>query len=82
MYGKGSISSNSVNAHKAMAGAMDKGNFGVKPLAGGVPHPDVKMGHAPMDDGMRMKSTGMGQAAPDHGMGRGMKDHHQRGGKV
>ena len=79
-YG-GNVTSTSMNAHKAMAGAGDKGNFGVKAYPGrSQPHPDVGMSHMPMDDGMRSPAHKGMQGAPDHGpMG---ADHFTRAGKA
>lgn len=34
MFGKGSVNCNDVNAHKKLAGAQMKGDFGVGPLPG------------------------------------------------
>lgn len=91
MYGGKTISSDSMNAHKAMAGAGDKGNFGVGKLPQrDAPSADLGMKHTAMDDSARgapapIKSTvnghgGLSQAAPDHGsMG---KDHFMRDGKA
>ncbi len=74
-----------MNAHKKMAGADAKGNFGVSGFPGRTAsHPDVGMKHTPMDDSARMApmkgNGGMMQAAPDHGpMG---TDHFKRDGKM
>ena len=91
MYGSGSVKESGMNAHKEMAGAGSKGNFGVGAFpVKSVPHPDAKAdtGMKPhMDDSMRGSAVkggqgGMMQAAPDHGEGMGMKDHFARAGKV
>lgn len=83
-YG-GKMTSDAMNAHKSMAGAGMKGDFGV----GGYPgrtakHPDVGMSHESMPDSARMApmkgKMGNMQSAPDHGSA-GM-DHFTRGGKV
>lgn len=77
----------SINAHKKMAGADQSGGFGVgKGFASAGSHPDVGMKHDPMDDGARMPAVkggnGMMQGAPDHGVGKGYRDHFQRDGKA
>lgn len=79
-YG-GNVTSTSINSHKAMAGAGDKGNFGVKSLHGRTAtHPDVGMSHMAMDDGSRSPAHKGMQGAPDHGpMG---SDHFTRSGKA
>ena len=83
MYG-GNVKSDTVNAHKAMAGATDKGNFGVGPLPqrAGM-HPDATS-HAgrkpPMDDSARSPAHKGMMGAPDHGAAG--QDHFTRGGKL
>lgn len=85
-YGKGSSGSSGINAHKEMAGAGMSGNFGVSPHPGrAAKHPDVNMTHEPMADSFRSAPVGgrggqMMQGAPDHGEGKGVKDHFNRGG--
>lgn len=86
-YGKGSSPASGMNAHKAMAGAGMSGNMGVSPYpARSASHPDVNMTHEPMADSFRSAPVkgrgGMMQGAADHGMGKGVKDHFQRGGKA
>lgn len=87
MYGKGSVKTSEMNAHKAMAGAGSSGSFGVGKLPQrSVQHPDVGMSHAAMDDGSRgagpgLMSKGMAvQAAPNHGPAG--SDHFNRYGKA
>lgn len=87
MFGK-DVKSSEVNSHKKMAGAMMSGNFGVQKHPGNpTMHPDVGMKHDAMSDGSRGAGPGIGsgmakQAAPDHGMGSGMKDSWNRAGKL
>lgn len=86
-YGKGDVSSNSMNQHKAMAGAGMKGSMGVSAYPGRVAdHPDRGMSHEMMPDSSRalgMPGKGMPrQAMPDHAMDKGVKDHFMRGGKA
>ena len=82
-YG-GNVSSDAIPAHKLMAGAGDKGSFGVSGYPGrkGM-HPDATS-HAgrkpPMDDSMRSPAHKGMMGAPDHG-GMGV-DHFVRGGKI
>ena len=75
------MKSDAMNAHKAMAGAGNTGNFGVTKMPGReAPHPDVNMKHEPMADSMRSAAHRGMQGAPDHGsLG---NDHFVRGGKV
>ena len=88
MIGDRGVKSSDVNQHKRLAGATSSGNFGVEKLPQrDVPHPDVNMKHEPMDDGSRAKGIGRKggydmQSAPDHGVGKGVKDHFMRDGKV
>lgn len=85
-FGKG------MSPRKVMAGGMDGGSFGVSqyPGANGKAHPDRGMatgstmeqaqravGH-PVERGKGMHAM---QAHPDHGIGSGMRDHFQRGGR-
>jgi len=68
-----------MNAHKRMAGAGNSGNFGVGPHPGRTDkHPDVGMSHDPMDDSARSAAVGGNQGAPDHGIGKGARDHFTR----
>jgi hypothetical protein len=88
MFGKGSVTSNEMNAHKSMAGADQKGSFGVRPFpaASGKSQPGVSS-FAAMNDGERGAGPGLArkgghamQAAPDHGdAGR---DSYRREGKA
>lgn len=84
-YGKGGVSSSDLNQHKRLAGAGMKGSMDVSPYPGRtMTHPDIGMKHVAMDDSMRaVTPPGKGmprQGAPDHGMGKGAKDHFNRGG--
>lgn len=87
MYGKGSVTSDTYNQHKRMAGADSKGNFGVKALPQrSATHPDANMRHDAMDEGKRGAPPGLSgkgkmamQAAPDHGP---QYDHYKRDGKA
>ena len=87
-YGGSKMNNSDMNAHKAMAGAGSSGNFGIKPLPQrDATHPDLGMKHDAMDDGMRSPAVKGGegrmmQGSPDHGMGKGVKDHFDRAGKV
>ena len=83
------VSESQLNQHKEMAGAGQKGSFGVTAMpCNPTQHPDVGMSHMPMDDGNRGAGPGIGggkskmgmQAAPDHGP-QG-KDHFNRAGRL
>jgi len=71
-----------MNAHKDMAGAGSKGNFGVGAYPGRTAsHPDRGMKHDVLPDSARSAAHNGMQGAPDHGIGKGVADHFQRGGK-
>lgn len=72
-----------MNAHKRMAGADQSGNFGVKPAPGRVAmHPDMGMAGKTLSDTERCPPHGDKMGQPDHGVGKGAKDHFERGGKA
>lgn len=86
-YGK-TISTDSMNAHKKMAGAAMKGDFRLDAYPGrAAPHPDLTNGvgqKGAMDDAMRTPPMGakgrLMQRAPDHGPAG--NDHFRRDGKA
>lgn len=84
MIGGKGISSGSMNAHKAMAGAGDKGDFGCCAYPGGKQIMDASSPNGSMGDSDRssaVKGNGMMmQGAPDHGSM--SDDGWSRGGKV
>jgi hypothetical protein len=84
------VSSDGMNQHKKMAGAGDKGSFGVSTFPGraGV-HPDIaaKTGSKGMmaegERGIPMSSKVNGkQPSPDHAEGKGAPDHFSRDSTV
>jgi hypothetical protein len=92
MFGGKKVEQPAIRQHKQMAGAGEKGNFGVDPYpTRDAMHPDAvaHTGRKPeLEDSARGIPPGMGggkgsharQAAPDHGP-RG-HDHHRREGKL
>lgn len=87
-YGKGMVSSSDMNAHKTMAGAGSKGNFGVGSAfkSGHQTQPGVSSFEA-MNDGARGAKPGIPrsgghamQASADHGPAG--SDHFRRDGKA